>query len=67
MKKMKSNPIPVRLDEGSDAVLSGLSERTGIPKAELVRRSLRFALPKFVTGEADLLSYGAPKEKGVGV
>lgn len=55
---MKTNPIPTRLDETTDADLTALAEQTGIPKAELIRRCLRFSLPKFLSGDADLLAYG---------
>lgn len=60
--EMKTNPIPTRLDEFTDAGLSALADQTGIPKAELIRRCLRFSLPKFLSGEADLLAYGKPAE-----
>lgn len=58
--KPKTNPIPTRLDDAADADLTALAEKTGIPKAELIRRCLRFALPQFISGEADLLNYGRP-------
>jgi len=55
---MKGNPIPVRLDPPEEGAIDELHRATGIPKAELIRRSLRLALPRFQTREADLLEYG---------
>lgn len=57
----KGNPVPVRLDPMDSIDVDNLSENTGIPKAEIIRRCLRFALPKFIGGKADLLKYGAKK------
>ena len=56
---------PVRFDESSDAELEQLRDQTGISISELVRRCTRFALPRFQSGEVNILDYGKPAEESV--
>ena len=62
MRTTKSNPKPVRLDREEDDLLLSISQKTGVPQVELIRRALRFALPKFENGDANILDYGRPRE-----
>lgn len=64
--KASSIPVPVRLYPSEEECLTELSERTGIPKAEIIRRCLRFALPAFLDDEASLLNYGRQAFDGNG-
>ncbi len=57
---IKSTPVPVRLGPTEEDGVTSLAARTGISKAEIIRRCLRFALPEFMEGGADLLNYGRP-------
>ncbi len=61
--RVKVNPQPVRLDPEEDLGVRELAGRTGMPLGEILRRCVRFALPKFQSGEVDLLKYGAPEDK----
>lgn len=56
----KTTPIPVRLGLTEEEGVTTLAAKTGISKAEIIRRCLRFALPEFIEGGADLLNYGRP-------
>lgn len=61
---MKSTPVPVRLGPSEEEGVAALASKTGISKAEIIRRCLRFALPEFIDGGADLLNYGRPAVEG---
>ncbi len=55
MKTTASNsPMPVRFSDGEETTLRDLKERTGLTLAELIRRSVRFAGPKFLSGEVNV-------------
>lgn len=66
-KNKKGMPHPIRFDETEKELIEGLQERTE-PKMsvnEIMRRSLRFAVPKFLSGEASLTELKpAPSTKG---
>jgi hypothetical protein len=51
----KSNPIPVRFDARELEVLADLCARTGLKKAEIIRRAGRYAFPKFLNRKIDIL------------
>lgn len=59
----KGDPIPTRYDEPEDKLIRDLSADTGIAMAEIVRRAGRLALPKFMSGEANILDFGPPAMK----
>lgn len=62
-KNQKSKPIPTRHDDDVIAMVDALNETTGISKAEIIRRAVRFALVhakdegslNFLLGEPDKL------------
>jgi hypothetical protein len=51
----KGLPVPTRFDEAEEDFLSEIKQRTGFKKAEIVRRACRFSLPKFLSGEVNIL------------
>lgn len=59
----KKNPVPVRLDEPEDKLVSDLNEKTGLVKSEILRRACRFALPKFLSGEVDIATVVPAKQQ----
>lgn len=58
-KTAKLNPVPVRFDRDEDADIKALAATTGLPSSELIRRAVRFAIPKFRSGEVNILELGA--------
>lgn len=50
----KKSPKPVRFSEDEEATLNELKKLTGLGIAELVRRSVQFAGPKFLSGEVNV-------------
>lgn len=52
----KGNPKPVRFDHNDSLLISQLQQRSDPPLSatEIIRRSVRFAVPKFLSGEAPL-------------
>lgn len=63
-KQPKGNPIPVRFDDPEEQVLDDIATATGLGKAELIRRAVRFAGPKFLSREVDILDL-VPERKAV--
>ncbi len=55
MRDKKTDPIPTRFDVPEDTLIRKINESTGLSMAEVVRRSVRFAGPKFVSGEVNIL------------
>ncbi len=53
-KRDNGEPFPVRLYEPESGDVVTLKNRHGLPKSEVIRRCLFFALPKFLSGEADI-------------
>ena len=47
--------MPTRFDPPEDTFLKELAKKTGLKKAEIVRRACRFALPKFLKREVNIL------------
>jgi len=52
---MSANPTPVRFDQNEEAALQELKTATGLSKSEVVRRAFRFAAPKFLRREINIL------------
>ena len=52
----KLSPVPFRPDAAMVEALALLSERTQLPKADIIRRAVAFALPKFLSGEVPIVS-----------
>lgn len=59
MSRTKTNAKPVRLDPQEAKMTKLIKSKTGLSEAEIIRRSLKFALPKFLSKEVDLLDYGS--------
>ena len=59
---LKSDPIPTRFDVEDIEKIERLHIKTGMPKSEIVRRCVRFALPLFESGSATMNLYGPPKK-----
>ncbi len=53
-KTTKGHAIPVRFDASDLAILTALTTRTGLSTADVIRRAVRFAGPKFRTGEVNI-------------
>jgi hypothetical protein len=51
----KSTPIPTRLDKAELRRLATLKKELGLSRSELIRRACQYALPKFSSGEVDVL------------
>jgi hypothetical protein len=60
---LKGDPIPTRFDAAEDKLIRDLNSETGLPMSEIVRRANRFALPKFLSGEIDILTL-KPAQRG---
>lgn len=43
----KGDPVPTRLDPAEERALETLKRRTGLPKAELIRRAVRLLRLRF--------------------
>ena len=56
----KPEIVGVPLEEGDVDALKALCEKTGLSRADVARRAIRFAVPIFDRGEANLLDYAAP-------
>jgi hypothetical protein len=53
-KPNRGHPHPIRFDKADDARLKELAEGMNIPKSDVVRMAVRFALPKFLSGEVSI-------------
>ena len=53
-EKTSKSPTPVRFSAEEEGQLRSLKEKTGLNLSELVRRAVRFATPKFLSGEVDV-------------
>lgn len=51
----KANPVPVRFDKPEEKFLDDLATATGLKKAEIIRRAGRYAFPKFISREVNIL------------
>lgn len=67
MKKNKSqpppprvslpSPIPVRFCENEAREVRQLKDQTGLSLSEIVRRAVRYAAPKFLSGKANISNF----------
>jgi hypothetical protein len=48
------SPTPVRFSKDEEKQLRKLKEKTGLNLSELIRRAVRFATPKFMSGEINV-------------
>lgn len=53
--KQRPDPIGVRFTEEEGDMLKEMKRRTGLPLANIIRRAVRFAVPKFQSGEVNPL------------
>jgi hypothetical protein len=51
----KGNPIPTRFDGPEAKFLEDLHLQTGLGKSEIIRRAGRYAFPKFLSREINIL------------
>lgn len=58
-KANMGKPKPVRFSGGDEHLLAELHDQTGLDQTELIRRAVRFACPKFLTGEVNILDVRA--------
>ena len=45
----------VRFDQPEEEFLRRAKKATGLSKREIIRRACRFALPKFLSGQVDIM------------
>lgn len=50
----KSSPVPVRLEKDEKKVIKVLAKQSGLSVSEVLRRAVRYAAPRFLSGEAPL-------------
>ena len=53
-KKPRANPHPIRFNDAERAQIDKVGEGIGISTSEVVRMAIRFALPKFLSGEVSI-------------
>lgn len=51
--------VPLRLTGEDYKAVAALASKVGLPVSEILRRSVRMAVPKFLDGTADLMDYAA--------
>ncbi len=49
-----NSAVPVRFDDTDRDLIQTLQQRTGLSAADIVRRAVRFAGPKFRDGKANI-------------
>lgn len=59
------NPIPTKFDQAEEKLIRDLGKMTGLPLAQIIKRAGRYALPKFASGEIDILTL-KPKPRKAG-
>lgn len=57
-----SDPYPVKLDHSTDSVVKKLKTKTGLSHSEILRRAVRYAAPKFLSGEVNVAEVLPPKK-----
>lgn len=56
-KPLKTKPIPTRFESEDDNFLRDLSERTGFPRSELIRKGVRMLMTEIASsGDRVLLA-----------
>lgn len=53
---VKKHPQPVRFDPADETNLRDIAKETNLPIAEIVRRCVRYAAPKFITGQVSIMN-----------
>lgn len=54
----KTDPFPVKLDRPTALIVERLKKKTGLNRSEILRRAIRFAAPKFLSGEVSVMDAG---------
>jgi len=54
--QITGDPIPTRYEETEERLLRQLKQITGLPLGSIVSRAAKFALPKFASGEVNILT-----------
>lgn len=49
-------PIPTKFDAPEERMIRRINALTDLPMAQIIKRGMRFALPKFMSGEVDILT-----------
>lgn len=62
-EKSSKSPTPVRFSDEDEISLQDLKKLTGLSLSELVRRAVRFAAPKFLTGEVNVATLATRAEE----
>jgi hypothetical protein len=67
MKTIKAtgSPIPIRFAEEDEVLLRKLQQLTGLAVSNLIRRSVRYATPRFIDGRVNLLTLQEQSSKGI--
>jgi hypothetical protein len=58
----KGDPIPTRFDKREEKFLADIHLQTGLGKAEIIRRAGRYAFPKFLSREINIIDIGPEME-----
>lgn len=53
---LTGKPIPTRFDETEETLLRQIAKVTGLAVGQVIKRAARFALPKFASGEVNILT-----------
>lgn len=54
MSDLATQPYPVRLWKDDNSEVADLSRKSGVPKAELIRRLFRYGLEQYTTGKIEM-------------
>jgi hypothetical protein len=60
---VSDTPYPVKLDSGSLEISKRIKKKTHLSRSDILRRAIQFALPKFESGEVDILTVTPPPTK----
>ena len=52
----KGKAIPTRFNPEEESFIIDLKKQTDLSKSEIIRRAVRFAGPKFLSGEVNLMT-----------
>lgn len=55
--KLPLSPTPVRFSAQDDKQLRDLHMQTGLSLSEIVRRAVRYAAPKFISGKVNISNF----------
>jgi hypothetical protein len=54
-KGKKGESIPTRFNPEEEKCLDEIVEQTGVSRSMAIRQAVKYALPKFLSGEVDIL------------